>query len=104
VVVGERTAVCRWAIPFSPQDPIEQDLDGMGAEPTGEALAVVGEDLIGDPEAVEPGHEHRAHGFGGRPRDETSGDAEPAVVVETRHDLALGRVLEHHATHHVHLP
>jgi hypothetical protein len=37
--------------PVLAQDPIEQDLDRMGPEPTREALAVVGQDLIGDPVA-----------------------------------------------------
>ena len=90
--------------PVLAADPIEQDLDRLRSEPTGEDLAVVGEDLIGDPEATERGDEHGAHGLGGRPRDQTGSDAEPAVVIDPRHDLQLGRVLEQHTTHDVHLP
>ena len=41
--------------PVLPQDPVEQHLDRLGTEPSGEDLAVVGEDLIGDP-MRSPGH------------------------------------------------
>jgi hypothetical protein len=37
--------------PVLPEDPVEQDLDRLGAEAAGEALAVVGEDLVRDPVA-----------------------------------------------------
>jgi hypothetical protein len=37
--------------PVLSQDALEQDLTADAAEPTGEALAVVSEDLVGDPVA-----------------------------------------------------
>jgi hypothetical protein len=34
-----------------PADAVEEDLDGVGTEPAGEDLSVVGQDLIGNPVA-----------------------------------------------------
>jgi len=104
VVVGERTPVWRWEMPDNgkvftgrfgphpvlPQDPIEQDLHRQ--------------DLIADAVAIKRSGEHLADGLGGRSHHQAGGDAEAAVVVDPGHDLCLGAVLEHYATHHVHLP
>ena len=53
VVVGDRTPMCRWLIPFSCR--IRSNRTSTGWEPnrTGEALAVIGKDLIGDAVASE---------------------------------------------------
>ena len=103
VVVGERTAVSV-GDPVLPADPVEQDLDGLGSEPAREDLAVVGEDLVGDPVATKRGREHRTHRLGSRPRDQAGCDAVAAVVIDPGDDLQLGIVVEHDAAHHVHLP
>jgi hypothetical protein len=44
---------CAMGDPVLAQDPIEQHLDGIGAEAPREALAALREDLIGDPVAGE---------------------------------------------------
>jgi hypothetical protein len=76
-------------MPFSRKIRVEQDLGGVGTEATGEALAVVGQDLIGDPVAGERDRQDLAHCLGRRPGDQAGGDAEPAVVIDTGHDLEL---------------
>ena len=76
-----------------------------GAEPTGEALAVVGQDLVGDPVASQRCGQDLGHGLGGRAADQASGDAEPAVVVHAGDHLQLRGVGgEQNPSHHVHLP
>src|SRR5438132_12476103 len=87
-----------------PADPVEQDLDGLGTEPPGEDLAVIGEDLIRDPVALQGGGEDAAHRLGGRPGHEAARDAEAAVIIHAGDDLELAVIIEQHAAHHVHLP
>jgi hypothetical protein len=54
-------------------DPVEQHFDGLRAESAGERLAVVGQDLVGDPRPAKRGRDHGAHGLGRRLRDEAPG-------------------------------
>jgi hypothetical protein len=103
VVVGERTPVWRWLIPFSRQIRSKATSVG-GAESRREDLAVVGQDLIGDAGAPDRGGEHLADGLGGGPAHQAGRHAESAVVVDPGHHLGLGAVREQDPAHHVHLP
>ncbi len=87
-----------------PAYAVKEHLPATGAEPPGEDLAVVGEDLVGDPVAAQGFGESLAHRPGRGPQDELGRDAEAGVVVEAGDHLELGAVREHHPTHHVHLP
>ena len=91
-------------MPLSRQIRSNRTLRGVGPEPSGEHLAVVGQDLIGDPPAAEGGGEDLADRFRDRPAHEPCRHAEPAVVVDPGEDLQLGAVVEEHPSHHVHLP
>jgi hypothetical protein len=90
-------------MPFSP-DLVEEHLGGFQAEPVGEDLAVVGQDLLGHPVAFQRSPEVAAHGPGRGPDHDAGADAEPGVVVHPGQDLALGAVLQEHTADHVHLP
>lgn len=85
-------------------DPIEQNLDRPGPEAPGEDLAVVGEDLIGDPPPTKGLGEHGAHRLGRGPGHEPRSDAEPGVVIDPGDRLELCATGEHHSAHDVHLP
>jgi hypothetical protein len=76
-----------------PADPVEHDFHRLGPEPSGEALAVVGQDLVGNPVATKRPHQHLTHGLGGRPAHQTRGHAEAAVVVHPGDHLQLGVVV-----------
>src|SRR5512133_816632 len=76
----------------------------METEPPGEALAVVGQDLVGDPVAGERGSEHLGHRLGRGPPDQAGSDAEATVIVDPGDDLELSPIVQLDAAHHVHLP
>src|SRR5687767_1759504 len=85
-------------------DAVEHDLHGLGTEASGEHLAVVGEDLVGDPVAAKRRREDLAHGLRDGPSHEAGSHAEPAVVVDPGENLELGPVIEENPSHDVHLP
>jgi hypothetical protein len=90
--------------PVLAADPVEQHLGLARPEPAREDLAVVGQDLLGDP--VGP------HRLGEVPADGPAGGAdhhpgahdEPRVVVDAGQDLARGPVGEQDPAHDVELP
>jgi hypothetical protein len=76
----------------------------VGPEATGEDLAVVGEDLIGDAVAQHRRLEDLAHGSRGGACHEACGDAEAAVIVDAGDDLEVAAIVQQDAAHDVHLP
>jgi hypothetical protein len=85
-------------------DPVEGDGGGMPGEPAGEDLAVVREDLLGHPVAVQAFQERIAYGSSGGSCDQLGDHAEPRVIIDPGDGFQLGAVIEQHATHHIHLP
>ena len=71
-----------------PTDPVEQDLDVPTGEPPGEHLAVVGEDLLGDPVQARGVGEVGAHGPGRGPEHDAGAHHVPGVVVQAGEDLS----------------
>src|SRR6266511_4544784 len=87
--------------PVLPADPVEQGLPLVRAVPGGEHLAVIGEDLLGEPVAAKGLGERVAHPAGGGPGREPGGHAEPGVIVDRRKYLQLGPIGQEHPAHDV---
>lgn len=85
-------------------DPVEAHRPGTRAEPGGEHLAVVGQDLARGPEPGDRQLQRRAHRPRGRTRHDQGRDHEPGVVIDPRDDLRLGPVDQPDPADHIHLP
>ena len=85
-------------------DTVEQHLGRVRTEPTGEHLAVVSEDLVGDPVALQGGPEHPADRSGVGPLHQPGGHTEPGMVVDAGHGLELAAIGQPDPTHDVQLP
>jgi hypothetical protein len=75
--------------PLFAADAVEQHLTGMRAEPTGEHLAVVGQQLRRSAVAGQGLGEDPADGAGGGPLDQSGHDTEPGMVIDPGHGLEL---------------
>ena len=89
VVVGELRSGEQVFYAVLPADPVEEHLAFARPEAGGEHLAVVGEDLVGDPMAAHGEGQSFAHRASGGPGHKERGDAEAGVVVEAGDDLEL---------------
>ncbi len=85
-------------------DPVKGHWTRAFTEASGEDLAVVGEDLAGDPMGAQGAGQGVAHGAGRGPGHQPGAHAEPGVVVDAGHRRELGAVGQVDAPHHVHLP
>src|SRR5271170_4020613 len=85
-------------------DPVEQHGSWTEAEASSEDLAVVSEDLLGRSMGLERKTQCRTDLARRCLGDDPRTDAEPRVVVDARHDLDLGAVLQEEPTDDVHLP
>jgi hypothetical protein len=92
------------ADPVVMTDPVEEHHRGLGRTLAGEDLAVVGEDLLGDPVAAQGLDQRITDGLGRRSHHELGADAEPRVIVDPGDHAELGAIREEHLAHHVHLP
>ena len=76
-----------------PQDPLEHHLGRAGlAEPAGELLAVVGQDLLRHPVAPQRCRQPPAHRPAGGSRHDSRAHAIPRVVIDPGQHLDLGAV------------
>ena len=80
--------------PVLAADPIEQHLGVLQAEPAGEDLAVVGEDLLGNPVGAHRGREVGAHGTARGPGHDPGTHDEPRMVIDPGEHLALRSIGE----------
>ena len=105
VVVGDRGCGEQVLDPVLPADPVEEHLDRRVVEPAGEHLAVVGQDLLGDPVACAspPPARHRPRWVRSRgiSRAETQNREWSSTPVSA---LAVRPVGQHEPAHDVHLP
>ena len=85
-------------------DAVEQHLGRVRAEPAGEHLAIVSEDLVREPVLLQGGDKDLADAAGIGPLDQPSHDAEPRMVIDAGHDLQLAAIGEPDPAHHVQLP
>ncbi|HEU4397321.1 MAG TPA: hypothetical protein VFU54_05720 [Actinomycetota bacterium] len=90
--------------PLFAADAVEQHLGRVGAEPAGEHLAVIGQQLLRAAVAVQGGGEDAAHAAGVGPLDQPGHDAESGVVVDSGYRLEFAAVDEPDPTHDVQLP
>ena len=85
-------------------DAVEQHGPWSETEPRREDLAVVTQQLLGCTVSAQGRQQRVAHGPRGRSSHDLGADAEPRVIVDAGHDLALGAIGQEVATHDVHLP
>lgn len=86
-------------------DPFEHDLARTGlGESSGELLAIVCEDFVGDPEALQRLNKRCTHGPAGGPTHHGGDHAEPGMVVHAGHHLDLGAVGQLASADDVELP
>ena len=104
VVVGEYGLVEQVLNPVISADPVEHDRARPAAEPRGEHLAVIGQDLLRHPMAAQRPGQRQAHRPGRGPQHHLRAHDEPGVVIDAGHDLDLGAAGQVHPAHHVHLP
>jgi len=72
-------------------DLVEQHLPAL-AEPIGELLTVVGQDLLGHPEPGQRRGQSQADCPAGGPLNHRGDDTEPGVVIDPGHDLGLAQL------------
>ena len=85
-------------------DAAEQHLGWVRAKPAGEHLAVVGEDLVGEPVALQSGDKDLADAAGIGPLDQPGHDPEPGMVIDAGHDLQLLAIGQPDPAQHLQLP
>jgi hypothetical protein len=105
VVVGPRTAVSRWVVPFSRQIRSNSTSAGRGLpnRPVN-CSGVAGQHLVRHAVAAQRGGERRAHRPAGRPLDQGGDHAVAGVVVQAADQLELAAVGQLDVAHHVQLP
>ena len=75
-----------WRIPFVQTDAVKEHVGWPCAEPAGEDLAVVSEDLLGDPVGGECLEQRVTHGARSGAGHNLGDDAEAGVVVDAGDD------------------